>query len=545
MHTERRAAFKQTLSGEAGRRRREETNHQIRKNKKEENLRKRRLGMEKEVVAIANNGSSDISKKKHASVEDIPELTKILTAPSSTEEEILEATRGFRRILSVEPEPPVQAVLDSGALQHLVKNLLANPQNSDLVFESAWALTNIASTSMTSVVVESGAVPSLIQLVSSHFDPEVREQAAWCLGNIAGDDNKEFRDYLLRLGALPAMLLNIRQPAHMSLLSNVTWAVSNLCRGKPAPDIALVGPAVEALADLLDKEISTVVRVDAVWALSYLSDGPNDKIERVMSTGVAKTLVKYLDDKSSKILTPTIRCLGNFVTGSDVQTQAVLDAGLLNHISELFDNPKKSIRKETCWLASNIAAGTHDQITSLLRQPGVLRQLIKLALEASWEVRKEALWAISNICTAGTDTHIQTLVQGEGLQPLADALALQNADTSLLVACLDAIERVLEVGDKFGLSYGRLLDEYNGVDYLENLQEHRSEAVYKKTISIIDQYFGGEEEEDENLAPTSTTAGTFGFGIATPSKELFPTDIASNPAPMTFQFGDASNHRQL
>ena len=100
MHTERRAAFKQTLSGEAGRRRREETNHQIRKNKKEENLRKRRLGMEKEVVAIANNGSSDISKKKHASVEDIPELTKNLTAPSSTEQEILEATRGFRRILS-------------------------------------------------------------------------------------------------------------------------------------------------------------------------------------------------------------------------------------------------------------------------------------------------------------------------------------------------------------------------------------------------------------------------------------------------------------
>jgi hypothetical protein len=188
-------------------------------------------------------------------------------------------------------------------------------------------------------------------------------------------------------------------------------------------------------------------------------------------------------------------------------------------------------------LASNITAGTVQQISLLMQQPGVVKQLINNAVEASWETRKEALWALSNICTTGNDNHVQALIQCEGLQPLAEALSLKNADASVLVACLDAIERVLEVGERNNQEYGRLFDEYNGIDYLENLQEHPSDSVYKKAITIIEGYFGAEEEEDENLAPTTTDSGTFGFGISSPAKQLFPAaEVSSNPAPMTFQF---------
>jgi importin subunit alpha-1 len=135
-------------------------------------------------------------------------------------------------------------------------------------------------------------------------------------------------------------LLNIHQPANMSLLNNVVWTVSNLCRGKPAPDMALISPAIEPLVALLHKEVSTDVLVDAVWALSYMSDGPNEQIESVMRSGAIPKLIDFLEDKSSPLLVPTIRCLGNFVTGSDQQTQAVLDAGILNHLSQLLDSSR-------------------------------------------------------------------------------------------------------------------------------------------------------------------------------------------------------------
>jgi importin subunit alpha-2 len=71
-----------------------------------------------------------------------------------------------------------------------------------------------------------------------------------------------------------------------------------------------------------------------------MSDGPNEQIESVMRSGAIPKLIDFLEDKSSTLLVPTIRCLGNFVTGSDQQTQAVLDAGILNHLSQLLDSSR-------------------------------------------------------------------------------------------------------------------------------------------------------------------------------------------------------------
>lgn len=54
------------------------------------------------------------------------------------------------------------------------------------------------------------------------------------------------------------------------------------------------------------------------------------------------------------------------MSGSDVQTQMAIDAGVLNILPQLMRHPKASVQKEAAWALSNIAAGPCKQIQQLI-----------------------------------------------------------------------------------------------------------------------------------------------------------------------------------
>jgi importin subunit alpha-1 len=58
------------------------------------------------------------------------------------------------------------------------------------------------------------------------------------------------------------------------------------------------------------------------------------------------------------VLVPALRTVGNIVTGNDMQTQVIINCGVLSCLLQLLTaNHKKSIKKEACWTISNITAG--------------------------------------------------------------------------------------------------------------------------------------------------------------------------------------------
>lgn len=57
------------------------------------------------------------------------------------------------------------------------------------------------------------------------------------------------------------------------------------------------------------------------------------------------------------MLTPALRAVGNIVTGNDLQTDAVINSGILGVLGRLLEHSRLSIVKEAAWTVSNITAG--------------------------------------------------------------------------------------------------------------------------------------------------------------------------------------------
>lgn len=507
MESKKKQSMKKGISADAGRRRRGESAIQLRKAQKEEGLAKRRNLATDEVPPSTTDPAIQAGTK--ATAADIPSLCMQLQSQDLAIQ--LTAIKTFRRLLSVEKCPPVMECLNAGAISIFI-TMLQRFDSPELQFEAAWALTNIASTEHTALVAQLGGVPHLVKLLTSNV-PDVREQSAWCLGNIAGD-GPELRDLVLGCGALAPLIANIAEPASLSLLRNCTWSLSNFCRGKPQPSLEAIYPAVQALCMLLKATSDVETMADITWALSYVSDGINDRIESVVAQGVIPNLIHLLGSGRPELIIPSLRTLGNIVTGSDSQTQAVLDAdGALSGIIQVIGHPKKNIRKEACWLLSNIAAGNKTQISQLVNTPGlVISVLNQLSESSEWDVRKEASWVICNIASGGTKDHIQRIVENGALQPLCDLLSVGEA--RVLHLALEALENILRVGSSSNVDYVQLIDEADGISKLEMLQEHENHEVYEKAVSIIEKYFSGEDEEEnsENVAPLKN-GNTFTFGV--------------------------------
>eukprot|EP00919_Chromeraceae_sp_WS-2016_P059847 GHVR01142244.1.p1 GENE.GHVR01142244.1~~GHVR01142244.1.p1 ORF type:complete len:518 (+),score=120.84 GHVR01142244.1:29-1582(+) len=508
--TRRKEDYKKGFDNVEARRQREDTMIQIRKNKREENLQRRRRLEETPALSSQGQIPATSSCGKKYIKEQLPQMVQGIMAADHQQQFI--STQQFRKLLSIEQNPPIQEVTECGVVPRFVE-FLSEFNRPEIQFEAAWALTNVASGSpeQTKVVIECGAVPIFVKLLQSP-NSDVREQAVWALGNIAGDSTN-CRDLVLQSGALAPLLQQLRESEKFSMLRNATWTLSNLCRGKPPPNFEWVSPALPALANLVfcgDVE----VLADACWALSYLSDGQNEKIEAVIQSGVCKRLVDLLMHTSPLVQTPALRTVGNIVTGNDLQTQVIIQCGAIPNLLSLLSSQKKSIRKEACWTISNITAGSREQIQEVLNG-GIIPQLVTLLSTADFDIQKEAAWGISNATSGGNLQQVEYMVMCGCVAPLCGLLRVK--DTKIVSVALEALENILRMGASKQKDSNlpdnpwiATIEQCDGVEQIEKLQEDANEEIYNKAVALLERYFPVEEDE-EDVSGLPYTAPTQGY----------------------------------
>ena len=110
----------------------------------------------------------------------------------------------------------------------------------------------------------------------------------------------------------------------MGPLRTAVWALSNLMRGKPQPALNYVSQGVPTLAKLLMIQDEEVL-MDTCWALSYVTDGGDDRIDLAVAAGIVPLLMNIMrvgNDSRTRI--PALRTLCNILTGSAAATQVAM-----------------------------------------------------------------------------------------------------------------------------------------------------------------------------------------------------------------------------
>eukprot|EP01129_Flabellula_baltica_P012144 TRINITY_DN5437_c0_g1_i1.p1 TRINITY_DN5437_c0_g1~~TRINITY_DN5437_c0_g1_i1.p1 ORF type:complete len:505 (-),score=116.39 TRINITY_DN5437_c0_g1_i1:11-1525(-) len=415
----------------------------------------------------------------------------------------IEGISNIRKALAKDSNPPIQQVIESGLVETFSQFL--ESQNDKVVFESAWALTNIASGSsdQTQVLIYCD-VPKKFKQLLYHQNEDIREQAIWGLGNIAGE-SIDFRDYVLSIDVLLPVVENLKHTKKNSMICNGAWALSNFCRGKPVPDWNKVKFALEILPEII-RTTDPKVLSDACWTLSYLSDTESkDQLQEMIQYDFIDRLIELLLMPAHRVHTPALRTIGNILTGDNEHTEILVSKGVLPKLKQLLSSTKKTVVKEAVWTISNITAGTEKHIEAVLRTE-IMPIMIHLIVNYEFDIKREALWAISN-ATSGNPSQVNYIVTIGGIEALCSMLG--HGDPTANLVALEGIGNIMRNGEQMkanGINpYAYRLEKCGGIEKLESLQEHLNPAIYKKSCEIMESYLGAVPEFD----PSSVTHYNF------------------------------------
>lgn len=249
----------------------------------------------------------------------------------------------------------------------------------------------------------------------------------------------------------------------------------------------------------------------------------NDRIQAILEANVVPKLVALLRPSKSRSVPTSVQLaalqvLGNVACGDDRQTQVVIDSDALPCLRALLSSSDRQIRKEVCWIVSNITESSH-QVQDVL-DADILPPLLKLLDNQDGACREDATWVLFNLSSNRDPKQISYLAENNGVRALCNLLTCQKDLDVLWKGCgtvasvaLKGLRNILISGQLVSSSdsigYNKmtsLVAEAHGVERIEALTTHVSSDVRGRARLILERMFGAEPATADHspMLPHST-----------------------------------------
>ena len=377
--------------------------------------------------------------------------------------------------------PLIDAFIEAGIISRLVEFL--RKRSLQVLASLVLALFVSAATTdqQTQVVVDAGAVPHSIRLLSSNNSEVIRGSVLVLLTII-----KRRPEFVIECGIVEPVLRLARSEISVDILRLVSLTIMSLVTHQRSPQIDLIMKMTPALLEFLQHADDKIV-LYACMAVS-VAIIKADAIEHatlICDFGIVPHLVRLIDLENIDIVASSLAALTT-IACTDDHTDAFLEAGALPVIAGLLKHETSEVVFRATQFISNVFAGRADQIQKVI-DAQILQPLIEVLSTGDFESRKTSVGAVTNLSFRGTPAQIITLGQHGVLKPMCDLLA--SNDDELVDSLLKGIENILAAVKRQGEAEtvaGSVKDCLS----VGNLLTHENEEVKKKALKIIKTYFG-------------------------------------------------------
>jgi importin subunit alpha-2 len=236
------------------------------------------------------------------------------------------------------------------------------------------------------------------------------------------------------------------------------------------------------------------ITLNALWSLAHIALlDDNELLQKIFNSGVCQEILNNGKFFQGKLLPPSLKLLGNLMTGSNEITDEFLKLDIMTLLKSSSIAEYAMLRREALWCISNVIIGSKTNIKMIINTDAI-DCIIKSTRDNYREVTYEGALCLL-LLAQGCDLDDATKLIKRDIFDVIIPL-MTHEDVKIVMNTLITLTAILNQGETFkGISNNQVnlfvecFIKSGGADVLENSQYHNNSNVSSLATEIIMTYF--------------------------------------------------------